>query len=736
MHPKKLHIRSITATLALLLSVTFSNAAPVPVAQSAPVPLFRDTRAPLKTRVNDLIGRLTLKEKTSLLVMDSAAIPRLGIPAYHWWSEGIHGIARAGRATQYPVSIAMAASWNPELVYRVASAVSDEMRAKNRLDKDSPQYYGLTCWGPTINMARDPRWGRTEETYGEDPLLTGRMAAAFVSGLQGDDQRYLKIAATPKHFAVHNQEINREGRDVQVSERALREYYLPAFRESIVTGKAASLMTAYNAVNGVPSAINSELINDLLRKEWGFSGVVVPDVSAPSHLKNRHRTVRTYPEAAARIIKAGGSLIADTNEWREYLFSAVKNGLLTEQDLTRPLSEVLTLRFRLGQFDPPAMVPYAHIPATTVGSAEHQRLAIQTAREGIVLLQNRPLDKEQGTTKLLPLDRKRVRTITVVGPYANAIQLGGYSGDPANPPVSPFAGIMKNAAPAIRVRLVPWEQPGADRRKAGELSEADKKAIRESDAVIVVVGLDSSIERETIDRKDLQLPTEQTAFLKQVYALNRRIVGVFENGGPVSSNWMRDNLPAIVELWYPGEQGGTALADVLFGNYNPAGRLPLTVYESEKQLLPMDDYEVSHGRTYRYLPGKPLYPFGHGESYTSFSYNDLGVRSVRNKEKDMLEATVEVRNTGQRDGDEVVQMYGTKLKPRNGQPQQQLLAFRRIHLKQGEAQRVLLSVSTQELAYWDTGRKRFTVEGGTYEIRVGASSADIRQKKQIDLTER
>lgn len=729
-------IRSITVTLAVLLTVTLGNAAPVPVAQGVPATLFRDTRAPLKARVNDLIGRLTLEEKTSLLVMDSAAVPRLGITAYHWWSEGIHGVARAGKATQFPVSIALAASWNPELVYRMASAVSDEMRAKHQPDKDSPQYHGLTSWGPTINMARDPRWGRTEETYGEDPYLTGQMALAYIKGMQGDDPRYLKIAATPKHFAAYNQEVNREWLDVQVSERAMREYYLPAFRESIVTGKAASLMTAYNTVKGVPSAINSELINGLLRKEWGFSGVVVPDVSAPSHLKNRHRTVRTYPEAAARIIKAGGSLIADTNEWRGYLLSAVKNGLLTEQDLTRPLSEVLTLRFRLGQFDPPAMVPFAQNSPTVVGSPEHLRLALQTAREGIVLLQNRPLDNDKAATKLLPLDRKRVRTITVVGPYANAIQLGGYSGEPASRPISPFAGILKKSASAVRVRLVPWEQSGTDRRKTGELSEADKKAIRESDAVIVVVGLNSSIERETIDRKDLQLPPEQTAFLKQVYALNRRIVGVLENGGPVSSIWMRDNLPAIVELWYPGEQGGTALADVLFGNYNPAGRLPLTIYESEKQLPPMDDYEVSHGRTYRYLPGKPLYPFGHGESYTGFSYNDLGVRSVRNKEKDMLEATVEVRNTGQRDGDEVVQMYGTKLNPLNGQPQQQLLAFRRIHLKQGEAQRVLLSVPTQELAYWDTGRKRFTVEGGTYEIRVGASSADIRQKKHIDLPER
>jgi beta-glucosidase len=712
------------------------NTAPVPAAQSAPAPLFRNAGTPLKTRVNDLIGRLTLEEKVSLLVMDSAAILRLGIPAYHWWNECIHGVANAGRATQFPVSIAIAASWNPELVYRVASAVSDEMRSKNSLDKDSPQYHGLTCWGPTINMARDPRWGRTEETFGEDPLLTGRMAVAFVTGLQGDDPRYLKIAATPKHFAVHNQEINREGRDVQVSERALREYYLPAFRESIVTGKAASLMTAYNRVNGVPNTINSQLISDLLRKEWGFSGVVVPDVSAPTHLKNRHRTVRTYPEAAARFIKAGGSLIADTNEWRGYLLSAVKIGLLTEQELNSPLSEVLALRFRLGQFDASALVPYTRIPATTVGSPEHQRLAIQTAREGVVLLQNRPLEKDKEATKLLPLDRKGVRNIVVVGPYANAIQLGGYSGDPAKPPVSPFAGILKNAAPAIRVRLVPWEQPGTDRRKAGELSEADQKAIRESDAVIAVVGLDSSIERETIDRKDLQLPPAQTAFLKKVYALNRHIVGVLENGGPVSSIWMRDNLPAIVELWYPGEQGGTALADVLFGDYNPAGRLPLTVYESEKQLPPMDDYEVSRGRTYRYLQGKPLYPFGHGESYTSFSYSDLGVRSFRDKEKDMLEATIEVRNAGHRDGDEVVQMYGTKLNPRNGQPQQQLLAFRRIHLKQGEARRVVLSVPAQELAYWDTGRKRFAMEGGAYEIRVGASSADIRQKKQIELAER
>jgi len=690
----------------------------------------------LKTRVDDLIGRLTLEEKTSLLVMDSAAVPRLGIPAYHWWNECINGVARAGRATQFPVPIAMAASWNPGLVYRVATAVGDEMRAKHPAEGDSPQYHGLTCWGPTINMARDPRWGRTEETYGEDPFLTCQMAKAFVKGLQGDDPRYLKVAATPKHFAAHNQEINREGRDVQVSERALREYYLPAFRESIVNGKAASLMTSYNGINGVPNTTSTQLMTELLRNEWGFSGVVVPDVTAPSYLKDRHRTVRSYPEAATRFIKAGGSLIADTAEWSGHLLSAVKNGLLAEQELTRPLSEVLTLRFRLGQFDPPAMVPYTKIPLTSVGSPYHQRLALQAAREGIVLLQNRPLDKEKEATRLLPLDRKRVHNIVVVGPYADAIQLGGFSGEPANPPVSPLAGILKKAAPTIRVHLVPWDKQGADRHTVGELRDADQKAIRESDAVIAVVGLDHSIERESLDRKDLQLPSAQVEYLKQVHALNRHIVGVVENGGPVSSIWMRDNLPAIVELWYPGEQGGTALADVLFGDYNPAGRLPLTVYESEKQLPPMADYEVSHGRTYRYLQGKPLYPFGHGESYTSFSYKDLKVRSTRNKEKEMLEATVEVRNTGQRDGDDVVQLYGTKLDSHNGLPQQQLLAFRRIHLKQGEAQRVVLSVPTQELAYWDAEHKRFAMEGGTYEIHVGASSADIRQKKQIELIER
>lgn len=668
-----------------------------------------------------------------MLVMDSAAVPRLGIPAYHWWNECLHGVARAGKATQFPVSIAMAASWNPDLLYRVASVVGDEMRAKHQPDRDSPKHYGLTCWGPTINMARDPRWGRTEETYGEDPFLTGKLAVAFITGLQGDDPRYLKIAATPKHFAVYNQEVNREGRDVTVSERALREYYLPAFRESVVTAKASSLMTSYNGINGVPNTINTALVTDLLRNEWGFAGVVVADANANSFVKDRHRQATSYPQAAARFIKAGGSLISDTDAWRGHLLVAVQSGLLSEAELNRPLTEVLTLRFRLGQFDPPGIVPYAQIPLKVVGSPEHQRLALQMAREGIVLLKNSPLDHLKNVTKLLPLDRKKPMKIVVVGPYGDVVQLGGYSGDPANQPISPFAGILKKAGPDTHVSLVQWAKQGVDRRKGGELSPDAQKEIGESEVVIAVLGLGSRIEGESIDRKDLRLPPEQNTFLKQVYALNRRLVVVLENGGPVTDVWMNDNVPAIVELWYPGEQGGAALADVLFGDYNPAGRLPLTVYRSESQLPPMGSYEVAAGRTYQYLKEEPLFPFGHGMSYTSFDYGGLKIDSPPVKSGLTIQITLSVKNIGAHDGDEVVQLYVRHGASDKNQPLQRLSGFKRVSLTQGETRSVCFTLGANDLAVWDAQRKMFVVMPGNYEIMIGASSSDIRLRGNVQV---
>lgn len=719
--------RLITLLVAVLYATDFFSVHAI----AKNVPLFRDVEAPLKARVDDLIGRLALEEKASQIVMDSPAIKRLGIPAYHWWNECIHGVARAGKATQFPVSVALAASWDPELIHLMSSAVGDEMRAKHEHGKDSRQYQGLTCWAPTVNMARDPRWGRIEETYGEDPYLTSRMAVAFITGLQGDDPRYLKVAATPKHFAVYNEEVNREGKDVRVSERAMRDYYLPAFKDSVMAGRAASLMTSYNGVNGVPSTINMWLITDILRKEWGFDGVVVPDVSAPSHVKDRHRKANSYPEVAARFIKAGGSLIADKQEWQDHLLTAVERGLLTEQDLVNPLSEVLTLRFRLGQFDPPEAVHYTHIPKTVVGSSEHLQLAIRAAREGIILLQNNPVNAADSSTRLLPLNRKKIHSIAMIGPYADVIQLGAYSGEPASVAVTPFTGILKKAGPSIKVHLVPWEREGKEQRKVGELREDELKSIRESDVVIAVLGLDSRYEREGIDRNDLRLPPEQNAFLRWAYSQNRRLVVVLENGGPVSDIWMKENVLAVVELWYPGEQGGAALADVLFGDYNPAGRLPLTMYLSEKQLPPMGNYEVMEGRTYQYLRSEPLYPFGYGLSYTTFEYSGLTIDSQAVGAGNKIWVNLEVKNTGKWDGDEVIQLYVRNTEADRSQPLMRLKGFRRVFLAQGETKSIDFTLAGDDLSSWDEKKKGFTVRPGRYEIMIGASSSDIRLRGSV-----
>ena len=690
-------------------------------AETVLIPLYRTASVSFEKRVDSLIRQLTLEEKIGLLMMDSHALPRLGIKGYHWWNECIHGVARAGRATQFPVPIALAASWNPDMVYRVASAVGDEMRAKHTYGADSPLYGGLTCWGPNLNLARDPRWGRIDETYGEDPFLTGQFAKVFIAGLQGDHPRYLKVAATPKHFAAYSSEANRGGNDVHVSGQALRDFYLPAFRDAVVTAGAASLMVSYNGINGVPNAINAPLVSQLLRSEWRFKGPVVADVQALSQVRSHHRVAASYPEIAARFLKSGGSLFAEGAEWRSYLRTAVNRGLISEADLHRPLAEVLGVRFRLGEFDPPDLVPYTRIPSAIVGSDRHRGLALHAAREGVVLLQNRPLGAE--ASPLLPLNRVKIRSIVVLGPYADRVQLGSYSGDPANRPVTPLAGIRERAGAAAQVRHLAWR---AD--QAGTLREDEQRIIAQADVVIAVVGLDEHLEREGLDRHDLGLPQGQSRLLKQAYGLNQRMVVVLENGGPVSDAWIAGSIPAVVELWYPGEQGGAALADVLLGDYNPAGRLPLTVYMREDQLPAMDDYEVSHGRTYRYLKDRPLYPFGHGKSYTRFTYRDLVV--VPTKER--LEVALTVTNSGNRDGDEVVQLYGFRPEPQNGQAQRQLIGFQRMHLKKGETRQLTITVPLRRLAAWD-GKAYSLLKGRRkYEIQAGASSEDIRLRTQIE----
>jgi len=542
------------------------------------------------------------------------------------------------------------------------------------------------------------------------------MAKAFIRGLQGDDPHHLKVAATPKHFAVNNVETDRTTTIAQISTQSLREYFLPVFKKSIVDAGAASLMTAYNGVNGVPSSVNKELLTDLLRNEWGFDGVVVTDVEAPRFLKDRHHFVRSYTEGAAFLINSGVDLLSDTGEWSGYLVTAVRKGMLTEERLNRSLSRILTLRFRLGMFDPVEIAPHATISAGANGSPGHLDLALEAALESIVLLKNDPPAHSVDKAKLLPLDSTRLRSIAVLGPYANVAQLGGYSGPPMKKPVTPLQGIRRKLGNMVKI-----------------LHEGDMASVAACDAVIIVVGLNSGIEGEGKDRADLGLPPGQEDYVRRIARMNPRTVVVLQNGSPVAVDQLRRYVPVIVETWYSGEQGGNALADVLFGDYNPAGRLPITFYGSESRIPPMNDYEVSMGRTYMYFSGNPPYPFGHGLSYTGFEYSDLAVNTEGSSGSEKVMVNVDVKNGEDSGGDEVVQLYVRtgQTKPRG--PLKRLAGFRRIHLDKGEKRRVAFAVASEDVSFWDEKQNKYVREPGKLEVLVGASSEDIRLRGDFAL---
>jgi beta-glucosidase len=774
-------------------------------------PLYKNADAPLEKRVDDLLSRLTTPEKVSQMMNESPAIERLGIPAYNWWNECLHGVARAGRATVFPEPVGLAATWDPGLIFRMATAISDEARAKNnefiRRGKRSI-YQGLTFWTPNINLVRDPRWGRGMEAYGEDPYLVGRMAVEFIQGLQGNDPKYLKVVATAKHFAVHSgPESSRHSFDAEVEDADLMESYLPHFEAAIREGGAYSVMCAYNRVDGEPACASPRLLGDILRKQWGFPGYVVSDCGAVGDIFRGHHTVDSMAAAAARAVKAGTDL--DCGNEYSALIPALEQKLIAEADIDAAVRRLLTARFRLGMFDPPERVPYTRIPYTVVDSEAHQALALEAARKSIVLLKN-----EGG---LLPL-KKTIKTLAVIGPNADNVEslLGNYNGEPTAP-VTPLAGLRgklfttdgadrhngllgeyfntasfngqvyrapgKTPAPAepdakplftrvdaeinfkwwdgapragmdddnfgvrwvgflappvtgkyrlggvgmnafeiylngkplvrannthernysyetvdlvagkfypIRVdfhevindadmRLV-WAVPGRD------LETAALDAARQAEAVVMFLGLSPRLEGEEMqvpvagfeggDRVDLGLPAAQQALLEKVAALGKPVVLVLLNGSALAVNWARDAVPAIVEAWYPGQAGGAAIADVLFGDYNPAGRLPVTFYKSADQLPSFDDYSMK-GRTYRYFQGEPLYAFGYGLSYTSFAYSrlDCPERAPANHD---VPVSVEVRNTGKLDGEEVVQLYVKHDGVRS------LEGFRRVMLKAGE----------------------------------------------------
>ncbi len=661
---------------------------------------FQDYTLPIETRVKDLVSRLTLQEKIGQLVFDAPAIPRLNIPAYNYWSEALHGVARNGRATVFPQAIGLAATWNPALIQRVASAVGDEARAKYhqamRRHGFSMQYQGLHVWSPNVNIFRDPRWGRGQETWGEDPFLTGEMGVAFVRGIQGDHPKYLKTAACAKHYAVHSgPEKDRHHFDARVSERDLRETYLPAFQKLVTQAGVEAVMGAYNRTNGEPCCASQRLLGDILRGEWQFAGHVVSDCGALADILLHHRVTADAPESAALALRRGCDL--ECGSVYEQLGIALQRGLVAEADIDLALARVFTSRFKLGLFDPPEDVPYAATPLSVVNCAEHRALARQAAVESIVLLKNK--------NSILPI-APSVRSIFVTGPHAADINtlLGNYCGM-SDTLTTMLQGIIARVPEGVRVNYRPGStltQPNHNPINYSVFEAAS------SDLTIACMGTSPLMEgeegeailsEEAGDRADIGLPQAQVDFVKQLVAAGTKIVLVLAGGSAIALGEIADLVEAIIFVWYPGQEGGSAVADVLFGDANPAGRLPVTFYRSADQLPPFEDYTMA-GRTYRYMTEAPLYPFGYGLSYTHFEYTNLQMSAATLPADGQLNLSLDVENCGDRAGDEVVQLYVRYPDSEVTRPLKELRGFQRITLNPGETRPVTFTLDARQLAYY------------------------------------
>jgi beta-glucosidase len=856
----------------LLVTSMFAGAridAQTTAAASTPNPLYMNPQLPIDVRVDDLVSRMTLEEKASQLVNQARAVPRLNVPEYDYWSEGLHGVANAGFATVFPQAIALGATWDAPLLHDVAIVIGTEARAKHHEAVRQGRrniFEGLTFWSPNINIFRDPRWGRGQETYGEDPFLTGRMGVAFVTGLQGDNPKYLRVVSTPKHFAVHSgPESTRHKADVQVSKHDQEDTYLPAFRATIVDGHAASTMCAYNSVNGEPACANTFLLEDTLRGDWRFNGFVVSDCGAVLDIWAGHHYTKTKEEAAAISLRRGMDnecidfthKLTDNSDYVKYI-DAVKQGILSEREIDIALRRLFRARFLLGMFDPLEMVPYAQITMSENDSEAHRQLSLKTSREALVLLKN---------DGILPLVNAP-KSIAVVGPLADNKRVleGNYNGTPSRA-TSALEGIKKQFATS-NVTFVPGThflrdakvvppalfttpegQPGlkAEYFKNKELSgppavtRTDKKidfnfiqqpipgfsngafsienfsarwtgyftpdesgtyqlgmraddgfrlwldgkllvedwtthgisskladvklekghkyairveyfqatgdaiaqivwnnelvekpievavaAAKNADVVVAIVGITSDLEGEEMnvqvegfqggDRTSLDLPKEEQQLLEAVKATGKPLIVVLMSGSALSVNWADKNANAIIQAWYLGEEGGTAIADTLAGVNNPSGRLPLTFYTGVSELPPFDDYNMAN-RTYRYFTGKPLYPFGHGLSYSKFEYSNLKLSTSQLQAGDPLRVDADVKNNSQRDGDEVVEVYLTFPKT-PGAPIRALRGFTRVHVAAGDTAHVRLNLNQRDLSLVDEAGNRI-VSPGSYTLSVG-----------------
>lgn len=688
---------------------------------------FNNESLSIDERVNDLLNRLTLEEKALQMMHDSPSIERLGIPEYNWWNEALHGIGRSGVATVFPQAIGMGATFDEDLIYRVATAISDEARGNHNTAVKNGyrrQYSGLTFWTPNINIFRDPRWGRGQETYGEDPYLTGVLGTAFVKGLQGNDPKYLKTAAAAKHFAVHSgPEKLRHEFNAEASQKDLWETYLPAFK-ALVDAEVETIMCAYNATNGEPCCANEYLLTDVLREKWGFKGHVVSDCWALVDFYEGHKVVDTPEEAAALGIKSGVNL--NCGSVYPSLVEAVKQGLVTEEEIDEQLKVLMKTKFKLGLFDSPENNPYSKLSAKDINTDAHRALSRETAQKSIVMLKN---------DGVLPLKNDLAKYF-ITGPNATSIEilLGNYHG--VNPDlVTIIEGIAGAIAPQSQLQY--RQGTLLDRPNANPQDWASPNA-GNSDATIAVLGISGvlegeegeSIASETFgDRLDYNLPENQLDYLRKLReaAGDKPVIAVITGGSPMNLEEVHELADAVLMVWYPGQEGGNAVADILFGKVSPSGRLPISFPKSLDDLPPYEDYSMK-GRTYKYMEVEPMYPFGFGLTYSEFEFSELKLSKKKMKTNGKLEVSVEVSNLGEFEAEEVVQLYISDVKASVTVPKYELKAIKRANLKPGASTELTFEI-TPDMLKLITDEGESVLEKGQFKVYLGSSSPSDRSLK-------
>lgn len=694
---------------------------------------YMDETLSFEERAKDLVSRMTLEEKVFQTLHTAPAIERLEVKAYNWWNEALHGVARAGVATVFPQAIGLAATFDEDLLEEVADTISTEGRAKFNMQQkynDTDIYKGLTFWSPNVNIFRDPRWGRGHETYGEDPYLSSRLGVRFINGIQGHDEKYMKAAACAKHFAVHSgPEDVRHSFNAEVSQQDLYETYLPAFKACVQEAGVEAVMGAYNRTNGEPCCGSKTLLQDILRDDWGFEGHVTSDCWAIKDFHEHHKVTSTPVESVALAMNNG----CDLNCGNIYgnLLLAVRDGLVEEKTIDRAVTRLVTTRMKLGLFDSPEKVPFNSIGYEQVDSRQHKKLNLKTSRKSIVLLKNE--------NNMLPLDRTKIRTVGVVGPNADNRKalVGNYEGT-ASEYITVLEGIKDYLGEYTRV----YYSEGCHlfKNKVSGLSVendriAEARAVCDmSDVVIACFGLDPGLEGEegdqgnefaSGDKPNCNLPGIQEEILKELYKSGKPIILVLLSGSALSIPWADEHIPAIVQGWYPGAQGGRAIAEVLFGDYSPEGKLPVTFYRTTEELPDFTDYNMKN-RTYRYMEQEALYPFGYGLSYTDFELSNITVDTDEIVPGKDVTCTVDIENTGKMSGAETIQVY-VKVK-QEGAPNWQLKGLKKVHLHPGEKNTVQLTLKNEAFGLFDNNGKLILHEG-EYELFIGTSQPDTRSIK-------